>query len=404
MLRTTIARLLFLTILLGVVRLPAQDTRAGLIEAARDQKALELKDPQDPSFEKVIIRAQGSEVYRLITADEGLGIGFGQLVPGAGFSVGPRYQKTLMDGHLKFNGSVYGSTKKYYMVRFDASAVNLLSGHGSVDFLTSHLDFPQMPYYGPGPESRKTGRSDYRLENTTVGFQPTFHLIPHLSAGAVGDFIAINVGPGTSSKFISTQDQYSPDVTPGIQQQTSYLKGGGFVQYDWRDKPGDPTEGGRYHAEYDKFSDQNFDAYSFYELNLDAQQYIPLFDGKRVIALHGETWLTDTNATQTVPFYMQPTLGGPDTLRGFEAFRYYGNNAVLIQSEYRWEASSVLDLALFADGGKVFQNWNELNFHKLESDFGFGLRFKSASATALRIDTGFSHEGFKVWFRVMNPF
>ena len=153
-----------------------------------------------------------------------------------------------------------------------------------------------------------------------------------------------------------------------------------------------------------EFSDQNFDAYSFYELNLDAQQYIPLFDGKRVIALHGETWLTDTNATQTVPFYMQPTLGGPDTLRGFEAFRYYGNNAVLIQSEYRWEASSVLDLALFADGGKVFQNWNELNFHKLESDFGFGLRFKSASATALRIDTGFSHEGFKVWFRVMNPF
>ena len=109
-----------------------------------------------------------------------------------------------------------------------------------------------MPYYGPGPESRKTGRSDYRLENTTVGFQPTFHLIPHLSAGAVGDFIAINVGPGTSSKFISTQDQYSPDVTPGIQQQTSYLKGGGFVQYDWRDKPGDPTEGGRYHAEYDR--------------------------------------------------------------------------------------------------------------------------------------------------------
>jgi outer membrane protein assembly factor BamA len=404
MLRTTIATRLILSTLLAVVRLSAQDTRADLIEAARDQKALELTDPQDPSFEKVIIRAEGSAFYRLLTADEGLGIGFGQLVPGAGFSVGPRYQETLMDGHLKLNGSLYGSTKKYYKVRFDASLVDLMNGHASVDFLTSHFDFPQMPYFGPGPDSRKTGRSDYRLENTTVGIEPTFKLIPHLTVGAVGDFIAINVGPGTSSKYVSTQDEYSPEVTPGIQQQTSYLKGGGFLQYDWRDKPGDPTRGGRYRAEYDKLSDQQFSAYSFYELNLDAQQYIPLFDGKRVIALHGETWLTDTNSTQVVPFYMQPTLGGPDTMRGFEEFRFYDNNAVLIQGEYRWEASSVLDLAIFADGGKVFHNWDELNLHNIEGDFGFGLRIKSASGTALRIDTGFSHEGVKVWFRVNNPF
>jgi outer membrane protein assembly factor BamA len=404
MLRTTLARLLILSTLLAVIRLSAQDTRADVIEAARDQKALELTDPEDPRLEKVIIRAEGNEIYRLFTAEEGLGIGFGQLVPGAGFSAGPRYQKTLLDGHLRLNGSLYGSTKKYYEVRFDASVLDLLRGHASLDLLTSHLDFPQMPYYGPGPDSRKTGRSDYRLENTTVGILPTFKLIPHLTAGAVGDFIAINVGPGTSSKYISTQDQYSPEVTPGIQQQTSYLKGGGFVQYDWRDKPGDPTQGGRYRAEYDKLSDEQFNAYSFYELNLDAQQYIPLFDGKRVIALHGETWLTDTNATQSVPFYMQPTLGGPDTLRGFRAFRFYGDNAVLIQGEYRWEASSVLEIAIFADGGKVFQNWNELNLHNIEGDFGFGLRFKSATGTALRIDTGFSHEGFDVWFRVSNPF
>jgi Omp85 superfamily domain len=404
MVRSAIAKRIILCTLLTCGRLSAQDTRADQIEAARDQKAQELTPPEDPSFERVIIRVEDSPFYRFFTADQGLGVGFGQLVPGAGFSVGPRYVRNMWDGHLRLSASVYASAKKYYMGKFDASVLGLWNGRAQLDFSTSHLDFPQMPYYGPGPDSRKTGRSDYRLENTTVGLQPALRLAPHFTVGAVGDFIAINVGPGTSSKYISTQDQFGPETTPGIQQQTSYLKGGGFLEYDWRDKPGDPTSGGRYRAEYDKLSDVEFSAYSFYQLNLDVQQYIPLFHGKRVIALHGETWLTDTNATQTVPFYMQPTLGGPDTLRGFAPFRYYDNDAVLIQGEYRWEASSVLELAIFADGGKVFHNWNELNLHNIEGDFGFGLRFKSQTATVLRIDTGFSHEGVSVWFRVNNPF
>ena len=404
-LRTAIAKPMILCTLLAGIRLSAQqELRADQIEAARDQKAAELAAPQDPGLEKVIVRAEDSAPYRLITADQGLGVGFGQLIPGAGFSVGPRYQRTLWDGRLHLGASVYGSTKRFYTARFDASVTDLWNGRALLDFSASHSDFPQMPYYGPGPRSRKTGRSDYRLEKTTVGVRPTFRLVRGLTAGAVGEFMAINVGPGTSSLYIPTQDQYGPQNTPGIQQQTNYLKGGGFLQYDWRDKPGDPTRGGRYRAEYDKLSDRDVGAYSFYQLNLDAQQYIPLFGGKRVIALHGETWPTDTNATQTVPFYMQPTLGGPDTMRGFRPFRFYGNNAVLVQGEYRWEASSTLDLAIFADGGKVFQNWDQLNLHDIESSFGFGLRIKSLSAVVLRIDTGFSHEGFQVWFRVSNPF
>jgi hypothetical protein len=381
-----------------------EDGRADQIEAARSQKTLELGPPHYSGFESAIVRAEDSLPYRLITADQGLGIGFGQLVPGAGFSVGPRYAKNVWDGRLRFGAAVYGSTKKYYTARFDASFSGFWNGRAPVDFWTSHSDFPEMPYYGPGPDSRKSGRSDYRLENTTVAIRPAFHLTRDLTAGAVGAFMAFNIGPGTSSLYISAQDQYSSQVTPGIDRQTSYLKGGGFLQYDWRDKPGDPTRGGRYRAEYDKLSGQQFGAYSFYQLNLDAQQYIPLFHGKRVIALHGETWLSDANATQSVPFYMQPTLGGPDTLRGFRDFRYYGDNAVLIQGEYRWEASPVLDLAVFADGGKVFQNWNQLNFHAIESDVGFGVRIKSLNAVVMRIDTGFSHEGFQVWFRVSNPF
>ena len=48
-----------------------------------------------------------------------------------------------------------------------------------------------------------------------------------------------------------------------------------------------------------------------------------------------------------------PTLGGSTTLRGFSEFRFRDRNAFLINAEYRWEAFSGLDMALFGDWGDV---------------------------------------------------
>jgi len=394
-----------LLILLACASSPAQqDSRTDEIEAARSQKQQNLQPPENPTLENVIVDAEKNVVYRLLTSTEGPGIGFGQMVPGAGFSTNLRYQKTLLDGHLRLGGFLDGSTKEYYLARFTASVTNLWDDRGQVNFSATHSDFPQMPYYGPGPESRKSVRSDYRLETTDVEIRPTLRPVRHLVLGLIGGFEAINVGPGTASRYISTDLQYDPTAAPGIQQQTNYLQGGAFVGYDWRDHPGDPTFGGRYFAEYSKLSDIDVGLYSFYRVNFDARQYIPLFHRKRVIALRGATWLTDTSRNEQVPFYMDSTLGGPDSLRGFRPFRFYDNDAVLIQGEYRWEASTILDLALFADGGKVFHNWNQWNLSRIEGDFGFGLRFKTQAKVAFRIDTAFSHEGFQICFRANNAF
>ncbi len=216
--RITIGNRIILCALLAGVRLSAQEeTRADQIEAARAQKETALTPPEDPTLEEVIIHGEGSLPYRLITAQEGFGVGFGQLIPGAGFSAGPRYRKTLWDGHLRLGGSLYGSAKEFYMARFDATVLGLLDGRGLLNLSSSHSDFPQMPFYGEGPDSRKTGRSDYRLENTNVEIRPTFRLAKNLTAGALGSFMAINVGPGTASQYISTDKiSMGPRPLPGF--------------------------------------------------------------------------------------------------------------------------------------------------------------------------------------------
>jgi hypothetical protein len=383
----------------------AQDsTRTDEIESARAKKEQKLSSPRDPGLERAIGGIQGSWAYRFLTSTDGLGLGFGEMIPGAGFSTGPRYSKTLLDGRLRLTGYLRSSTKRYYTGGIQGSLTHLWNGHAALDFSADHFDYPQMPYYGPGSESRKTGRSDYRLEKTETQIHPALRPVKGLTLGLLGGFQAINVGPGTASEYISSDHQYTPAQAPGIEQQTDYLTGGGFVQFDWRDRPGDPTEGGKYRAEYTKFSDLDAGRYSFYQLNLDASEYIPFFNGKRVIALHGRTSLSDTRNSQQIPFYMQPTLGGADDLRGYRPFRFYDDNSVLVQAEYRWEASGVVELALFADGGNVFHDWSQWNLRHLETDYGFGIRFKGDTGVHFRLDTGVSHEGFQIWFRVNNPF
>ena len=137
---------------------------------------------------------------------------------------------------------------------------------------------------------------------------------------------------------------------------------------------------------------------------MNLQQYIPFFNKRRVIALRGKTVLTFQDDDQQTPFYLQPVLGGSDDLRGFRNFRFHDDNLIVVNAEYRWETFSGLDMALFVDAGKVFPRRSQWNFTDLEGSVGFGLRFNARNNVFLRLDVGFSHEGFQVWVKFNNIF
>ncbi len=380
------------------------ESRTSLIESARTEKEANLTPEKAPKLEARIESIEQSLPYRLLTGDaEGFGVGFGNIVPGAGLAAGPQYTRSkLWKGRLNLAVQARASMNQSYLGCVDLSLPHLLGDRASLDFSVAHRDISEMPYYGLGPDSRKTGRSDYRLEDTNVELRPGVRLYKGLRASLIGSYLANNVGPGHSSRYISSDRQFGPNVAPGIDRQTDFWRGGGLLEYDWRDRSSDPTSGGKYSAQYVRYLDRDLGAYSFLRLDLDASQYIPLFNRTRVIALRGTSSLTTTNGNQRVPFYLQPALGGPDTLRGYRFNRFYGDNSTLVSAEYRWDASAILQMVAFADGGKVFNRWEQWNFHNIETDVGFGLRFKSRSKVVLSFDTGFSHEGFQIWFRMNN--
>ena len=381
-------------------------SRSEAIEAARIEKEASLT-PQSPSkAERKFVWAENSLAYTLLNGQvSGFGVGFGQIAVGTGFAIGPQYRRSdLLGGMLTLRVGARVAVNESYLGRVDLSLPSLVGGRAFLDFSTVHRNVSEMPYYGPGPDSSKSGRSDYRLEDTNVQLRPGFQPLRGVRAGLIGSYLAVNVGPGHSTRYISAERQYGPQAAPGIDRQTNFWRGGGFVEFDWRDRGSNPTSGGKYSAQYLRYLDRNLGVSSFFRLDLDAAQYIPLFNATKVIVLHGASSLTSSNDTQRVPFYLQPTLGGPDTLRGYRAFRFYGDNSFLMNAEYRWQLSSILDMVAFADGGKVFNRWEDWDLNHLESDVGFGLRLKYRSRVAFSLDTGFSHEGFQIWFRVHNLF
>ncbi|MEO8593250.1 MAG: BamA/TamA family outer membrane protein [Candidatus Solibacter sp.] len=340
--------------------------------------------------------------YRLLTGEtHSFAVSFSNMMPGSGFTIGPTYTKPMWDGKLNLLVDARAAVNQSYGGRVELSAPHLFNDRAFVTFSTQHRNISEMPYYGSGPDSSKTGRSDYRLEDTNFETRPGVRIFRGLSAGLIGSYLAVNTGPGHATLYASTEEQFGPAAAPGIDRQTNFWRGGVFVEYDWRDQTSYPTSGGRYSAQYVRNLDRNLGAYSFLRLDLDASQYIPLFNRTRVFALHGSSSLTTAGNGQLVPFYLQPTLGSSNTLRGYRFNRFYGDNSVMINGEYRWFCSPAVDMAVFADAGKVFQRWEQWNFHHLESDVGFSVRFKGRAARpAFSFDTGFSHEGFQIWFRV----
>jgi outer membrane protein assembly factor BamA len=207
----------------------------------------------------------------------------------------------------------------------------------------------------------------------------------------------VHIGPGTNDSVTPTQDKFGPAQAPGIEEQPNYFSAGCMIPFDFRDKPGFTHKGTAVFLGARRFNATN-DRFSFTRVSAAAEQYIPFFNKKRVIALRAATELSYHDSNQVVPFYMQTMLGGEDDLRGFRPRRFYDENSFYMNGEYRWEICTGLDMAVFADAGRVFHRPWQISLDNLHTSAGFGIRLNDMHTTVIRLDTGFSREGFQVWF------
>lgn len=382
------------------------DSRTAEIEKTRAEKAKVLKPEAVSPTENRLLRLKDEKLLERFSAGfNGWRTKIGNMVVGGGFAIGPEYHREdLWGGRLTLRSAAQISTRGYYKLDNQWTLPRLAREKAYLNFYSVHHNYNSINYYGPGPDSTKGGRANYRLEDTST--EATGAVVPAkgLKLGGTAGYSWINVGPGRDNRFISADRIFTPATVPGIDQQTNFFRYGLFAQHDTRDNPGGPKEGHNFLFQYTWFDDQKLARHNFRRIDAEIQQMVPLFNRTRVLAFRAKTALTDGDGNQVAPFYLQPVLGGSDDLRGFRPFRFSDRNMFVMNGEYRWEIFSGLDGALFADAGKVFARRGQLNFANLESSVGFGLRFNARNTTSIRIDVGFSHEGFQVWFKFSDVF
>lgn len=387
----------------------AQDSPASREEElarAQSDKAAHVAAPTISHDEVLFRRYVSKPLTGLFTPRAGWTVRVGGLMSGSGFGLGALYSRPdLLSEKLDFKFSVTGSLKQYWATALQLSLPHLAGDRLRADFYARHSDANGIDYYGSGPNSRKEDRSNYRQEDTSfdgrLAWRPDRR---RLNIGVYSGLLAVNVGPGTQDDGPSTEKLFAPSQALGLHDQTNFVRYGPYVEYNNLDKPGDPHKGGNYKARLLFYDDVNVNRYAFRRFDGWTEQYIPFLSGKRVIALHAATNLSWTQPGQVVPFYLQPTRGDSDELRGYARFRYRDNNSVALSSEYRWEVMPGLDMALFVDAGRVFPKASDLSLNNLRYTGGFGFRFKTRDAVVMRVDTGFSREGFSIWFKFNDVF
>lgn len=364
-------------------------TRAETLQRQREEKAQDLAPPQQGRLERALLDLENGRVFeRLLNPAEGLYPKIGNITTGSGFSFGPGYRyPRLFGGHVEFSSFVAASFSRYWMIDARLQALQLADGRLAVGVHGQRYDFPKEDFFGLGPDSSRDNEVIYGLRNTVIGGYGTVRPIPWLNLTAAVDYL--NPDIDAISEDDSLLRVFGPQDAPGVLVQPDFYRYTAAVDVNRRVPVGNPRRGGRYAVTYYRYDDSELDLFSFNRVDVDLQQYIPLVRDRRLLALRARAVMTDADTGGEVPFYFQPTLGGPDDLRGFRHFRFRDRNTLLFQAEYRWEIFTAVDGAIFYDIGKVAPRREDFHLSEFEKDFGIGFRFGTSNGVFLRIEGAF---------------
>jgi outer membrane protein assembly factor BamA len=399
-------------------------TRSELLTQQRMEKEKNLSPYKLGKLEKGLLRLETKGYH------ESLGFRFGDfyvsqggITTGAGIAATGRYFKPNLFGTpIDVSASAGYSLKQYGLYSFQVGNIlrkspELFLRSTSSGGLTlfektkeregnfylyaeiAYRDFTQEDFYGLGTDSEKEDRTDYRVVGPSYEGVGALRFGENFGAFLRAGLFQPDLRRGKDSAFPNTQELFDDVTAPGLDQQPDFLRLATQVFWDYRDIPGNPDIGGLFGITLAKYFDRDGDQFDFYRVAFDARQYIPLWSEQRMLAVRFYTSMDEESGDARVPFYLMQTLGGSDSLRGYPDFRFRDKNVFLISTEYRWEPTPAVELVLFYDTGKVFQERSDFDFSNLKKGYGFGIRFKTSDSVLLRLDIGHSEEGTSIYLK-----
>jgi hypothetical protein len=272
---------------------------------------------------------------------------------------------------------------------------------------------PTERFFGLGNDSRLGGESNYTTEQVYGRGLFGWNITRDLQLALVTRPRYVRIFRGAFNSIPQTTTVY-PNVkgVGGGSEFYNELR----MTYDTRDSVDIPRNGGL-GVLYGGIADRHFFSSSSYNrVGADLRHYWS-FGQRFTLAAHA--YIQYTPAGKETPFWSMPRLGGEEsmlydqqTLRGYGAGRFIDDNLSVANFEFRarvWEADlfgthGILELAPFAEAGRVFHQMSENPVTDLHPVGGIGFRGIAEPFVVGYVDIGFGGEGTAIFSGINYPF
>ena len=368
-------------VLAASVTTTAQEKRTDVLAEEQREKAGALTPWGPGRVESAVIKLKQD----LIDSPSGLYPTFDSVYSGGGFTLGAGYRQYYTPTTFWNVKGMY-SIKGYNLIEGSTTSQGWLGGRLDWTAYGGRRDATEVQYYGLGNDTVGGDVPTFRMTQLYVGVSTEYRPARWLRATG-----------GAAYESYEDEPEELTSFAPGASANPDFLHLSGGLAYDSRRSPGYTRTGGLYGATLHAYLDQDDGAYSFQRLDLDAVQHFPVRRETWVISLRGR--VQTTFGEDDVPYFLMPSVGGGHSLRGYSSFRWREPHTLLTSAEWRWFPNlEGIDMALFADAGKVAPELDGLDFKDMHTNYGIGFRLHGVAATPLRLDFARGSEGWHLNF------
>lgn len=370
----------------------APATRAAALDAERGARERNVEATQATAttgrhpIEAALLFVDEKRILERLNPPQGFYPALGGVTPGSGYGLGVGYRIRPDQGRAVIDLSGTITWRRYRQVQGQVTWPEVGGSPLNLRLGLRQFNFTQEDYFGLGPGSRRQDRVSFGLEGSDGGVTADARLGGWLVVGARGGLQLYDVERGTDPGFPSIEEIFTDETAPGLADDLTLGYVEAMAALDTRDEPGNTRSGSLLMARYGAYRNAKGRAVEFNRLDLEALHVFHIFDKKRAIALHAVASSLDPLGGTRLPFYVMPTIGGGTTVRNLRDFRLRDATTLVLNAEYRWEAFSALDMAIFADAADVGTTWKDLTLRHFYTAWGLGFRFNTNRQVFLRLD------------------
>ncbi len=351
-----------------------------------------------------------------------------------GALIGFGVQLTTADSirFVEFRVTALTSPNLYRRFEGEAYFPQVFDKNTHADVWFDYLRRTKDKFFGIGSLVPNTSQTNFDLEQRSYNASLYHDFAERLQVGGYFSLSNSATYRGQRDRDIPIDILFSGDPTtvpvtrwtPGLRTDVKILSYGGFAEYDLRNNASGLTKGayfyGRVGSAQGLKDEPAFSDYGWLEAELDARGYVPLGSDKTSLAVRGYASLKDPRGGSQIPFYDLSFLGGRMYGRGFQSYRYRGNNSVLGSAELRqtvWIQSEDrgLDVLGFGDAGQVWGDNrsrtnpavlanDDFDSRKWRASVGGGVQYRYSRGFAGRVEIGHSHERNLIYFSITRGF